>query len=170
MEPDMVGVADARSQVQDAIDGFKAAGELRGEAAALTNLGLVLWEMNARAGAEASFNQAEQCYALLTEETGRADETGRAALLLNRGAALLKVARTPDEVEPARRLLETSKALRQGRPTAGLARTLLYLGDAEQASARPDLVQAGDLWQEAKAIASAVNDQDCLRAVTDRGF
>jgi tetratricopeptide (TPR) repeat protein len=130
---------------------FRATGESRGYAAALTNLVLAQSRLGEHLDAAQSWTAALREYDTLT------DPTGRASALLNAGAAMLTSA--PGRAERAYELLYESLRLReQGRPTAGLGRTLLYLGDAAHKLDRPD--EAREHWARAAEVCAAVGDID----------
>ncbi|MER7442652.1 tetratricopeptide repeat protein [Micromonospora avicenniae] len=128
---------------------FSALGDARGYAAALTNLVLV------HTGLGEHLDAAQAWRAALREYDSVNDPNGRAAVLLNAGAALL--AASPGQARQAYDWLAESRRLREGgRPTAGLGRTLLYLGDAAAALDDPD--EARRHWVDAAAICEAVGD------------
>ncbi|TDC77902.1 tetratricopeptide repeat protein [Micromonospora sp. KC606] len=130
---------------------FRSLGDARGYAAALTNLVLVHAEMGEHLDA------AQAWRAALREYESLADPTNRAAALLNAGAALLTSA--PAQARQAYGMLAESRRLREGgRATAGLGRTLLYLGDA--AATLGDWDEARRHWADAAAVCEAVRDAE----------
>lgn len=138
---------------------FRSVGDARGYAAALTNLVLV----HATLGEHLDAAQAWR--AALREYESVNDPTSRAAALLNAGATLLTS--TPGQARAAYELLAESRRLRAAtRPTAGLGRTLLYLGDA--AAALGDGAEARRLWADAAAVAEEVDDDPARAAADDR--
>ncbi|MEU4337779.1 tetratricopeptide repeat protein [Micromonospora lupini] len=138
---------------------FRSVGDARGYAAALTNLVLV----HATLGEHLDAAQAWR--AALREYESVNDPTSRAAALLNAGATLLTS--TPGQARAAYELLAESRRLRaETRPTAGLGRTLLYLGDA--AAALGDGAEARRLWADAATVAEEVDDDRALAAADDR--
>ncbi|MBQ1011295.1 tetratricopeptide repeat protein, partial [Micromonospora sp. M51] len=101
---------------------FRSVGDARGYAAALTNLVLV------HAALGEHLDAAQAWRAALREYESVNDPTSRATALLNAGATLLSS--TPGQARTAYELLAESRRLREEtRASAGLARTLLYLGD-----------------------------------------
>ncbi|MEU7843731.1 tetratricopeptide repeat protein [Micromonospora sp. NPDC049114] len=138
---------------------FRSVGDARGYAAALTNLVLV----HATLGEHLDAAQAWR--AALREYESVNDPTSRAAALLNAGATLLTS--TPGQARAAYELLAESRRLRaETRPTAGLGRTLLYLGDA--AAALGDGAEARRLWADAATVAEEVDDDRALAAADGR--
>ncbi|MFI7519607.1 tetratricopeptide repeat protein [Micromonospora globbae] len=141
---------------------FRALGDARGYAAALTNLVLV------HAGLGEHLDAAQAWRAALREYESVNDPTSRAAALLNAGATMLASRSAARDGSPGARpgagrarqayeLLAESRRLREGgRPTAGLGRTLLYLGDAADALGDPD--EARRHWVDAAAVCEAVGD------------
>lgn len=159
-------LAEARRHLVRAADRFREAGELRGEATALTNLVLVAGQMRNPGIARSNGEVALKRYDELEARTGRDDVEGRAAVLLNLGAVLV-TADTP-AAEQARVWLEQSRALRGEEPTSGLGRTLLYLGDAE--SKLGNEAAARDRWRQAEKIfAGADRDERDGRGPAGRG-
>ncbi|MEH1100829.1 tetratricopeptide repeat protein [Micromonospora sp. CPCC 205561] len=141
-----------------AANAFRALGDARGYAAALTNLVLV------HAGLGEHLDAAQSWRAALREYDSVTDPTNRAAALLNAGAALLAAA--PAQARQAYGLLEESRLVRGGRPTAGLGRTLLHLGDA--AAALGDAEQARRHWTEAAGVCERARDADGRAAADAR--
>ncbi|MET7879389.1 tetratricopeptide repeat protein [Micromonospora profundi] len=138
---------------------FRSVGDARGYAAALTNLVLV----HATLGEHLDAAQAWR--AALREYESVNDPTSRAAALLNAGATLLTSA--PGQARAAYELLAESRRLRAaGRPTPGLARTLLYLGDA--ADSLGDRAEARRHWADAASVAEEVHDEPALTAADGR--
>ncbi|MEU7998368.1 tetratricopeptide repeat protein [Micromonospora sp. NPDC049060] len=141
-----------------AANAFRALGDARGYAAALTNLVLV------HAGLGEHLDAAQSWRAALREYESVADPTNRAAALLNAGAALLST--TPAQARQAYELLAESLRLRDGRPTAGLGRTLLHLGDA--AAALDDADEARRHWADAAGVCEEAGDVDGQAAADAR--
>ncbi|WP_433120731.1 tetratricopeptide repeat protein [Micromonospora sp. CA-246542] len=138
---------------------FRSVGDARGYAAALTNLVLV------HASLGEHLDAAQAWRAALREYESVNDPTSRAAALLNAGATLLTNA--PGQARTAYELLAESRRLREDvRPTAGLGRTLLYLGDA--AAALGDRSDARRLWADAATVAEEVGDDRALAAADER--
>ncbi|WP_330467564.1 tetratricopeptide repeat protein [Micromonospora zamorensis] len=138
---------------------FRSVGDARGYAAALTNLVLV------HAALGEHLDAAQAWRAALHEYESVNDPTSRATALLNAGATLLSS--TPGQAHTAYELLAESRRLREeARPTAGLARTLLYLGDA--AAALGDHADARRHWADAAAVAEEVSDDQGLAAADAR--
>ncbi|MEV1108219.1 tetratricopeptide repeat protein [Micromonospora sp. NPDC049751] len=138
---------------------FRSVGDARGYAAALTNLVLV------HASLGEHLDAAQAWRAALREYESVNDPTSRAAALLNAGATLLTSA--PGQARTAYELLAESRRLREDvRPTAGLARTLLYLGDA--AAALGDRADARRRWADAATVAEEVGDDRALAAADER--
>ncbi|MCO1594325.1 tetratricopeptide repeat protein [Micromonospora sp. RHAY321] len=138
---------------------FRSVGDARGYAAALTNLVLVHSALGEHLDA------AQAWRAALREYESVSDPTSRAAALLNAGATLLTA--TPAQARAAYELLAESRRLREeSRPTPGLARTLLYLGDA--AAELGDRSEARRHWADAAAVAEEVDDADGLAAADRR--
>ncbi|MBQ0902332.1 tetratricopeptide repeat protein [Micromonospora sp. U21] len=138
---------------------FRSVGDARGYAAALTNLVLV------HAALGEHLDAAQAWRAALREYESVSDPTSRAAALLNAGATLLTAA--PGQARAAYELLAEGRRLREeSRPTAGLARTLLYLGDA--AAALGDPAEARRHWADAAAVAEEVGDADGQAAADSR--
>ncbi|WP_435208684.1 tetratricopeptide repeat protein [Micromonospora sp. bgisy143] len=138
---------------------FRSVGDARGYAAALTNLVLV------HASLGEHLDAAQAWRAALREYESVNDPTSRAAALLNAGATLLTSA--PGQARTAYELLAESRRLREDvRPTAGLGRTLLYLGDA--AAALGDRADARRLWADAATVAEEVGDDRALTAADER--
>ncbi|GIJ29941.1 hypothetical protein Vqi01_51030 [Micromonospora qiuiae] len=149
----------AKDLLVRAADRFRPLGDSRGYAAALTNLVLVYSAL----GEHLDAGQAWQ--AALREYESVIDPTHRATALLNAGAALLSVA--PGQARQAYGLLAESRRLReQGRPNAGLGRTLLHLGDA--AAALGDDDEARRHWVDAATICEAAGDSDGQQAADAR--
>ncbi|MEU9510934.1 tetratricopeptide repeat protein [Micromonospora sp. NPDC048170] len=141
-----------------AANAFRALGDARGYAAALTNLVLV------HAGLGEHLDAAQAWRAALREYDSVADPTNRAAALLNAGAALLTSA--PAQARQAYGMLAESLRLRDGRPTAGLGRTLLHLGDA--AAALGDADEARRHWADAAGVCEEAGDTDAGAAADAR--
>jgi hypothetical protein len=138
---------------------FRAVGDQRGDAAALSNLVLAQWQLGEHLDA------AQSWAASLAEYDSLNDPDGRAAALLNAGAAL--IASAPERAEQAYELLREGRRLRELRqPTAGLARTLLHLGDAAALLGRPTEARAH--WTDAVGIGEAVGDATATAAGTER--
>ncbi|MEU6078328.1 hypothetical protein [Micromonospora sp. NPDC047074] len=137
---------------------FRALGDARGYAAALTNLVLV------HTGLGEHLDAAQSWRAALREYDSVADPTNRAAALLNAGAALL--ASAPAQARQAYGMLAESRRLRDGRPTAGLGRTLLHLGDA--AAALGDADEARRHWADAANVCEEARDADGQAAADAR--
>ncbi|SDZ16865.1 hypothetical protein SAMN05444365_106126 [Micromonospora pattaloongensis] len=138
---------------------FRSLGEARGYAAALTNLTLV----HSRLGEHLDATQAWR--AALGEYERVPDLGGRAAALLNAAATLVTTA--PSHAKQAYDLLVEARRLReQWRPTAGLGRTLLYLGDAAHALGRVD--EARRHWADAAGVCEAVGDAAGAAAADSR--
>ncbi|MEV1333765.1 tetratricopeptide repeat protein [Micromonospora costi] len=138
---------------------FRALGDARGYAAALTNLVLV------HAGLGEHLDAAQAWRAALREYESVNDPTSRAAALLNAGATLL--ATGPGQARQAYEMLAESRRLREnGRPTAGLGRTLLYLGDAAAALGDPE--EARRHWVDAAAVCEGVGDTEGQAAADGR--
>lgn len=138
---------------------FRSVGDARGYAAALTNLVLV------HAALGEHLDAAQAWRAALREYESVNDPTSRATALLNAGATLLSS--TPGQARTAYELLAESRRLREEtRPTAGLARTLLYLGDA--CAALGDRADARRHWADAAAVAEEVADAQGLAAADAR--
>ncbi|MFB9237827.1 hypothetical protein ACFFWC_20075 [Plantactinospora siamensis] len=151
--------AAAHHHLVRAANAFRDLGDARGYAAALTNLILV----HNRLGEHLDAAQAGR--AALREYDTVTDLPARAAALLNAGASLL--ASTPSRAELAQDLLAESRRLRERwRPTAGLGRTLLYLGDAARELGRAD--DARLLWADAAGVCEAVGDRAGSAAADDR--
>ncbi|GGM24893.1 MULTISPECIES: tetratricopeptide repeat protein [Micromonospora] len=128
---------------------FRLLGDARGYAAALTNLVLV------HAGLGEHLDAAQAGQAALREYESVADPATRATALLNAGATLLTS--VPGQAREAYELLAESHRLRDSRrPTAGLGRTLLYLGDA--AAALGDHTEARRRWTDAADLGEEVGD------------
>ncbi|MEH0974493.1 tetratricopeptide repeat protein [Micromonospora sp. CPCC 205546] len=141
-----------------AANAFRSLGDARGYAAALTNLVLV------HAGLGEHLDAAQSWRAALREYGSVADPTNRAAALLNAGAALL--AATPAQARQAYEMLAESLRLRAGRPTTGLGRTLLHLGDA--AAALGDDEEARRHWADAAGVCEEAADADGQAAADAR--
>ncbi|WP_328417257.1 tetratricopeptide repeat protein [Micromonospora sp. NBC_00389] len=138
---------------------FRSVGDARGYAAALTNLVLV------HAALGEHLDAAQAWRAALREYESVSDPTSRAAALLNAGATLLTAA--PGQARAAYELLAEGRRLREeSRPTLGLARTLLYLGDA--AAELGDRAEARQHWADAAAVAEEVDDAEGLAAADSR--
>ncbi|GIH14115.1 hypothetical protein [Rugosimonospora africana] len=138
---------------------FRALGESRGYAAALTNLALAQSRLGEHLDAAQSWTAA------LREYDGLTDLTGRTAALLNAGAAIL--ASTPSRAGQAYHLLAEGRELRAGRrPDGGLGRTLLYLGDAAELLGRA--TDARQHWSEAAEVCDAVGDAAGAAAANGR--
>jgi len=142
-----------------AANAFRTLGESRAYAAALTNLVLAQSRMGEHLDAAQSWNAA------LREHEYLSDPAGRATALLNAGATM--VTSTPTRARQAYELLAESQRLRDGGPpTAGLGRTLLYLGDAARALDRPD--EAREYWIDAAEVCASVGDADGAAAANRR--
>ncbi|MFC3505726.1 hypothetical protein ACFOOK_32850 [Micromonospora krabiensis] len=138
---------------------FRALGDARGYAAALTNLVLV------HAGLGEHLDAAQAWRAALREYDAVTDPTSRAAALLNAGATLLRT--SPGQARQAYEMLAESCRLREGtRATAGLGRTLLYLGDAAAALGDPD--EAHRHWVDAAGVCEEVGDAEGQAAADAR--
>ncbi|MER7894404.1 tetratricopeptide repeat protein [Micromonospora sp. NPDC094482] len=138
---------------------FRSLGDARGYAAALTNLVLV------HASVGEHLDAAQAWRAALREYESVSDPTSRAAALLNAGATLL--ATSPTQARQAYEMLAESRRLREGgRPSAGLGRTQLYLGDAAAALDDPD--EAHRHWVDAAAICEEVGDAEGQAAADTR--
>ncbi|MFC4016970.1 hypothetical protein ACFOW4_03295 [Micromonospora sp. GCM10011542] len=138
---------------------FRSLGDARGYAAALTDLVLV------HAGLGEHLDAAQAGRAALREYEAVSDPTSRAAALLNAGATLLTSA--PGQARAAYELLAESRRLREdARPTPGLGRTLLYLGDA--AAALGDRDEALRHWADAAGVCEEVGDTDGESAAEHR--
>jgi tetratricopeptide (TPR) repeat protein len=138
---------------------FRALGESRAYAAALTNLVLAQSRLGEHLDAAQSWNAA------LREHEYMSDPAGRATALLNAGATM--VTSTPSRAKQAYDLLNESRRLRDGSPpSAGLGRTLLYLGDAARALDRPEEARAH--WIDAAEVCAAVGDADGAAAADRR--
>ncbi|MBX6355381.1 MAG: tetratricopeptide repeat protein [Micromonosporaceae bacterium] len=150
---------EARHHLVRAANRFEALADRRGYAAALTNLALAYWWLGEHLDATLAANAA-------VREHDRIDDLrGRAAALLNAGAALADGEKV--RAEQAYRLLAESARLRADwRPSAGLGRTLLYLGDAAHACARPD--EAREHWTEAADICEEAGDRNGAAAARRR--
>ncbi|MGW3606601.1 tetratricopeptide repeat protein [Micromonospora sp. NPDC005161] len=149
----------AHHHLVQAANTFRSVGDARGYAAALTNLVLV------HAALGEHLDAAQAWRAALREYESVSDPTSRAAALLNAGATLLTA--TPGQARAAYELLAEGRRLREeSRPTAGLARTLLYLGDA--AAALGDRAEARRHWADAAAVAEEVGDADGQAAADSR--
>ncbi|WP_329107652.1 tetratricopeptide repeat protein [Micromonospora sp. NBC_01699] len=139
---------------------FRSIGEMRGYAAALTNLVLVHGRLGEHLDAAQAWRAALREYDTTTTDLG-----ARATALLNAGATLMTT--TPARAGQAYELLGESRRLReQWRPTAGLGRTLLYLGDAAYALGRTD--EARRHWADAAGVCEAVDDPAGLAAADAR--
>ncbi|MGN9767891.1 tetratricopeptide repeat protein [Micromonospora sp. SD12] len=141
-----------------AANAFRALGDARGYAAALTDLVLV------HAGLGEHLDATQSWRAALREYDTVVDPTNRAAALLNAGAALL--AATPAQARQAYGMLAESLRLREGRPTAGLGRTLLHLGDA--AAALGDAEEARRHWADAAGVCEEAGDVEGQAAADAR--
>jgi hypothetical protein len=120
---------------------------------------LAQWRLGEHLDAAQSWTAALREYDTLT------DLTGRASALLNAGAAMLLS--TPGRADQAYELLCEGRRLReQWRPSAGLGRTLLYLGDAAQLLDRSR--EAHEHWEDAAGVCEAVGDLDGVAAATRR--
>ncbi|RKN37828.1 tetratricopeptide repeat protein [Micromonospora endolithica] len=148
---------------------FRALGDARGYAAALTNLVLVHHGMGEHLDA------AQAWRAALREYESVPDPTNRAAALLNAGAILLATATSiataspaaaQGQVRAAYQMLAESRRLRGDRPTAGLGRTLLHLGDA--AAALGDPGEARRHWVDAAVVCEEAGDAEGQAAADDR--
>jgi tetratricopeptide (TPR) repeat protein len=138
---------------------FRTLGDGRGYAAALTNLVLV------HAGMGEHLDAAQAWRAALREYESVTDPTTRATALLNAGATLLTT--TPAQARQAYELLAESRRLREaGRPSTGLGRTMLHLGDA--AAALGDADEARRHWEYAAAVCEEVGDAEAQAAVDAR--
>ncbi|MGN9810098.1 hypothetical protein ACTMSW_12165 [Micromonospora sp. BQ11] len=137
---------------------FRASGDARGYAAALANLVLVHSAMGEHLDA------AQAWRAALREYESVADPTNHAVALLNAGATLL--ASAPGQARQAYLMLAESQRLRGDRPTAGLGRTLLYLGDA--AAALGDDAEARQRWVDAATVCEEANDAEGQAAADSR--
>ncbi|MER7457678.1 tetratricopeptide repeat protein [Micromonospora sp. NPDC126480] len=138
---------------------FRSLGDARGYAAALTNLVLVHAELGEHLDAAQAWRAALREYGAVT------DATNRAVALLNAGATLL--ASAPGQARQAYEMLAESRRLREGgQPTAGLGRTLLYLGDA--ADVLGDADEARRHWVDAAAVCEAAGDGDGQAAADAR--
>lgn len=120
--------------------------------------------MLVHAGLGEHLDAAQSWRAALREYESVADPTNRAAALLNAGAALLST--TPAQARQAYELLAESLRLRDGRPTAGLGRTLLHLGDA--AAALDDADEARRHWADAAGVCEEAGDADGQAAADAR--
>jgi tetratricopeptide (TPR) repeat protein len=141
--------ARAQRHLVRAANAFHDLADPRGYAAALTNLSLAQWQLGERLDATQSWTAA------LREYTTVADPDAHAAALLNAGAALLAA----DRAQAAHTVLADACRLRETRrPTRGLARTLLYLGDAAAALGRAD--QAREHWVDAATVAESLADAE----------
>jgi hypothetical protein len=142
-----------------AANAFRAIGEPRGYAAALTNLVLTQSRLGEHLDAAQSFTAALREYDTIT------DLTGRAGALLNAGAVL--VTSTPERAGQAYELLSEARRLReQRRPSAGLGRTLLYLGDAAALLGRAD--EARQHWADGADVCEAAGDTEGATAADRR--
>jgi tetratricopeptide (TPR) repeat protein len=138
---------------------FRTLGESRGYAAALTNLVLAQSRLGEHLDAAQSWTAA------LREYEGLTDLTGRAAALLNAGAAVVTSA--PSRAGQAYDLLARGRDLRTGRrPDAGLGRTLLYLGDAADLMGRPEEARA--YWSDAGRVCDVAGDAQGTAAADSR--
>ncbi|MFI7576038.1 hypothetical protein [Micromonospora sp. NPDC049497] len=137
---------------------FRASGDARGYAAALANLVLVHGAMGEHLDA------AQAWRAALREYESVADPTNHAVALLNAGATLLAAA--PGQARQAYLMLAESRRLRGDRPTAGLGRTLLYLGDA--AAALGDDSEARQCWVDAATVCEEAGDAEGQAAADTR--
>ncbi|SCL72352.1 tetratricopeptide repeat protein [Micromonospora peucetia] len=151
-------LAVAHHHLVRAANAFRTLGDARGYAAALTNLVLV------HAGLGEHLDAAQSWRAALREYDSVADPTNRAAALLNAGAALLTSA--PAQARQAYEMLAESLRLRDGRPTSGLGRTLLHLGDA--AAALGDADEARRHWADAAGVCEEAGDADAQAAADAR--
>jgi tetratricopeptide (TPR) repeat protein len=133
----------AHRHLNRAVNQFDILGDVRGMAAALNNLGVVLSEQGDRMGAAERWDMARAYYVRL------ADELGLSSVLLNIAAELLATDR--ERTAEAADLLTESLRLRGARPetrSAGLAH--LYLGDALAMGGKS--AQAKEHWQAAAEI------------------
>ncbi|MEV1290470.1 hypothetical protein [Micromonospora sp. NPDC049679] len=149
----------AHHHLVKAANTFRSVGDARGYAAALTNLVLV----HSRLGEHLDAAQAWR--AALHEYDTVPDPTARASALLNAGATL--VTTTPARAGQAYEMLAESRRLRERwLPTAGLGRTLLYLGDAAEVLGRAD--DARRHWTDAAGVCESVRDAAGLAAADAR--
>jgi hypothetical protein len=151
--------ARARRHLILAANAFDVLGDRRGYTAALADLVLAQWRLGEHLDAAHAWSAALEAYDELD------DPVGRAAALLNAGAALVNT--DPPRGEPARELLTESLRLRAyRRPDAGLGRTYLHLGDAELALDRPDAARR--CWLDAAGVCEEVGDTAGAAAATQR--
>lgn len=151
--------APAHHHLVRAANTFHALREARGYAAALTNLVLAQWRLGEYLDAAQSWTAA------LSEYDGVPDQYGRAAALLNAGAALVSAG--PERAAQAYEMLCDARRLReQWRPGPGLGRTLLYLGDAANLLDRPS--EAREHWTDAAGVCEAVGDRAGAAAANHR--
>jgi len=138
---------------------FRAIGDSRGYAAALTNLVLAESELGEHLEAAQSWTAA------LHEHDGLNDPIGRAGTLLNAGAAMTTAA--PARAAKAYELLTESLRLRDMRGEhSGLGRTLLYLGDAAQLLRRSETARLH--WADAAVVCESVGDEAGAAAANER--
>jgi tetratricopeptide (TPR) repeat protein len=133
----------ARRHLIRAANAFDVLGDLRGLAAALNAIGVVLWAQDDRLGGTEHWELARCHYVEL------GDQAGLAGVLVNIAAGTLIA--HPDRAARARDLLTESQRLRAGQPetrTTGLSH--LYLGDALALCDAPGEAQRH--WQEAARI------------------
>jgi tetratricopeptide (TPR) repeat protein len=141
----------ARRRLAQAANAFDALGDLRGLAAALNAIGVVLWMQDDRLGATEHWQLARRQYVEL------GDQVGLAGVLVNIAAGTITT--HPDRAAYARDLLVESQRLRAGQPeTRATGLSHLYLGDAFALCHEP--AEAQRHWQEAARI---LGD-------TDRGY
>ncbi|MEJ3745910.1 tetratricopeptide repeat protein [Actinomycetes bacterium KLBMP 9797] len=149
----------ARRHLVQAANAFDAAGDRRGYAAALTNLVLAQWRLGEHLDAAHAWAAALEVYDRID------DPVGRAAALLNAGAALVNT--DPPRGEPAREMLAEALRLRaQRRADPALGRTLLHLGDAEMALDHP--TRARERWQDALGVCEEFGDEAGAAAAAAR--
>jgi tetratricopeptide (TPR) repeat protein len=154
--------SDARRHLVRAADAFDRANDLRGSATARANLVLAEWETGARNAAVEVGDLALEKFAELARSTGRRDDGGQAAALLNAGAARICLD-SPDPAGAYERLDEARRLPLRRLPSAEAGRTSLYLGTA--ASQLPDRVdEASALWHEAEAVCEEAGDAEGLAA------
>jgi len=144
-------LSDARTALRSAADAFRGAGRRDCEAAALTNLGVVLWELDERRDALEAWTEAVRLYRTVD------DPDGLAAALLDLGAALLDVDRS--QAAGAHLLLSESQALRpRRRPSAGRGRALLHRGRALEVLGEEHAAHA--CWQLAERTCGEAGDHE----------
>lgn len=141
----------ARRHLNHAVNLFELLGDMRGMAAALNNLGVVLSEQGDRLGAAERWEIARGCHLSL------ADEEGLSSVLLNIAADLL--ANDRGRAVEAVDLLTESIRLRRVRPeTRGAGLAHLYLGDALSVCGKPE--QAAEHWRTAARILAPLGGFD----------